>query len=102
MAVRELQLPNFDPSKAIYEESRSLCGPLNTGTVTLNQLFGGSPGAPLYGRWLWVGVSGDVNYVKWDGTAQVLPNAVAGVWHPILAIQINSALTTASGFVWGN
>lgn len=53
-------------------------------------------------RWLYVGVSGNVSYVKWDGTTQVLVGLVAGVWHPIYSLMINSSGTTATSIVVGS
>ncbi len=53
-------------------------------------------------RWLYVGVTGDVSYVKWDGTTQVLVGLAAGVFHPIYSLQINSAGTTATSIVVGS
>lgn len=53
-------------------------------------------------RWLYVGASGDVSYVKWDGTTQVLVGLAAGVFHPIYSLMINSASTTATGIVVGS
>jgi len=52
--------------------------------------------------WLYVGVTGDVSYVKWDGNTQVLLNLAAGVWHPIYSVMINSSGTTATGIVVGS
>lgn len=53
-------------------------------------------------RWIYVGVTGNVSYVKWDGTTQVLANLVAGVWHPIYSLMINSSGTTATSIVVGS
>lgn len=53
-------------------------------------------------RWLYVGVTGDVSYVKWDGTTQVLVGLAAGVFHPIYSLMINSAGTTATNIVVGS
>lgn len=53
-------------------------------------------------RWLYVGVSGDVSYVKWDGTNQTLVGLAAGVFHPVYSLQINSAATTATSIVVGS
>lgn len=53
-------------------------------------------------RWIYVGGSGDVSYVKWDGTSQTLVDLASGVWHPIYSIMINSAGTTATDIVVGS
>lgn len=101
MATTAFLVPNFDPNK-VFDPSRTLSGPVLTGNITLDTLFGGVPGAPLYGRWIYVGATGAISYVKYDGTTQVLQNIVAGVWHPIWAIMVNSTGTSATGLVWGS
>lgn len=53
-------------------------------------------------RWLYVGVTGNVSYVKWDGTTQVLTGLAAGIFHPIYSLMINSSGTTATGIVVGS
>lgn len=53
-------------------------------------------------RWLYVGVTGNVSYIKWDGTTQVLVGLAAGVFHPIYSLQINSSGTTATSIVVGS
>ncbi len=53
-------------------------------------------------RWLYVGVTGNVSYVKWDGTTQVLVGLLGGFWHPILSLAINSIGTTATSIVVGS
>lgn len=53
-------------------------------------------------RWLYVGVTGDVSFVAWDGSTVVLTGLVAGVFHPIYSLMINSSGTTATGIVVGS
>jgi len=53
-------------------------------------------------RWLYVGVAGDVSFVAWDGSTVTLVGLVAGVFHPIYSLMINSAGTTATGIVVGS
>lgn len=53
-------------------------------------------------RWMYVGVTGNVSYVKWDGTTQVLVGLAAGVCHPIHSLMINSVGTTATSIVVGS
>ena len=53
-------------------------------------------------RWIYVGTTGNVSYVKWDGTSQVLTSLVAGVFHPIYSLMINSSGTTALNIVVGS
>jgi hypothetical protein len=67
---------------------------------TLDPVLGTQYGEKM--RWLYVGVTGDVSYVKWDGTTQVLIGLAAGVFHPIYSLQINSSGTTATGIVVGS
>jgi hypothetical protein len=67
---------------------------------TLDAVAGTQYGEKM--RWLYVGVTGDVSYVKWDGTTQVLVGLAAGVFHPIYSLMINSAGTTATSIVVGS
>jgi hypothetical protein len=79
---------------------RTMSGVLRTGAVTLDTPY--NTPANEYARWLYVGVTGNITYVNWDGTTTTLTNIVPGVWHPILSTQVNTAGTTASGLVWGS
>ena len=88
-------IPPLDPNN-FTAQVRNLGGVGRTGTVTADVAYG------EYARWLYVGVSGNISFVKWDGTTQVITNVVAGVWHPILTLMITSANTTATGLVWGS
>lgn len=76
--------------------TRTMSGVARTGTVSLDARYG------EFARWLYLGVTGNVSYVKWDGTSQTLVGLAAGVWHPIFSIQVNSSGTTATGLVWGS
>lgn len=67
-----------------------------TGDVTPGTAYG------EFATRLYVGVAGNVSYVKWDGTTQVLLNLAAGFWHKILSTSINSSGTTATSIVWGS
>lgn len=77
---------------------RLLCGPVKTGSVTYDVDYG------VFGRWIYVGTSGDLTYMKYDGTLEFLPNMISGVWHPILSIRILSSGTDipANQLRWGN
>lgn len=55
-----------------------------------------------FARWLYVGTTGDVSIIEWDGTTIVIPGLAAGIWHPIYSISINSVGTTATGILWGS
>jgi hypothetical protein len=90
-----LNIPPLDPNN-FTAQVRNLGGIGRTGTVTADTPYG------EFARWLYVGVSGNISYVKWDGSTQVLNNIIAGVWHPILSVMVNSASTTATGLVWGS
>lgn len=100
MAVQTFVAPPLDPN--IYTgPTRLLSGPVRSGDVTLDTLYG-TNGQLEYASWLWVGVTGNVSYVKWDGTIQVLNAAQAGRWHNIFSTKINTTGTTATGLVWGS
>ena len=100
MAVQLIMVPALDPN-AYTGPTRVMSGVARTGSVVLDTLYGDN-GSVEFARWLYVGVSGNVSYMKWDGTSQTLLGLVAGVWHPIYSIKVNSALTTATGLVWGS
>jgi hypothetical protein len=53
-------------------------------------------------RWIYVGVTGNLSYVKLDGTSETLVGLAAGVFHPIYSLMINSSGTTASSIVVGS
>lgn len=76
--------------------TRVMAGVARTGDVTADTAYG------EFARWLYVGVAGNVSYVKWDGTSQTLVGLAAGIWHPIYSIMINSAGTAATNLVWGS
>lgn len=95
MARPVVVVPPLDPH-GYTGPVRMLNGPARTGTVTLDAHFG------EYARWLYVGVTGNITYVKWDGTTQLLSNVAAGIWHPIYCVQVNTAGTTATNMVWGS
>jgi hypothetical protein len=76
--------------------SRMMSGPVRMRTVTLDTPYG------EVATWIYVGVTGDVNITQWDGTTIVLPGLVAGVWHPVASLMVNSASTTASSILWGS
>lgn len=100
MAVQLVNVPPLDPN-AYTGPTRVMAGVARTGSVTLDTLYGPN-GTVEFARWLYVGVTGNVSYMKWDGTNQTLIGLAAGVWHPIFSIQVNSASTTATSIVWGS
>ena len=91
----------FDPNNILNGPYRLACGPVRTGNVVLDTPYGDT-GRPEFARWLYVGTTGHVSYVKWDGTTQVLNAMTAGIWHPVFSKMINTTGTTASNLVWGS
>lgn len=100
MAVQLVNVPALDPN-AYTGPTRVMAGVARTGSVSLDTFYG-SNGTVEFARWLYVGVTGDVSYTKWDGTNQTLIGLVSGVWHPIFSIKVNTAATTATSLVWGS
>jgi len=100
MAVQLVTVPALDPN-AYTGPTRVMSGVARSGTVTLDTLYGPN-GSVEFARWLYVGVTGNVSYRKWDGTDQTLVGLAAGVWHPIFSIKVNTTGTTATDLVWGS
>lgn len=100
MTLPYVDVPPLDPF-AYTGPVRVMSGIARTGTVTLDTAYG-TNGSLEFARWLYVGGSGNVTYVKWDGTTQQLIGLAAGVWHPIYSTQVNTAGTTATNLVWGS
>lgn len=100
MAVQLINIPALDPN-AYTGPTRVMSGVARTGSVTTDIMYGDN-GSVEFARWLYVGVTGNVSYRKWDGTDQTLIGLAAGVWHPIYSIRINSSGTTATSLVWGS
>ena len=93
--VATVSVPPLDPY-AYTGPVRVMAGVARTGVVTLDTAYG------EFARWLYVGTTGNITIVKWDGTTQALLGLAAGVWHPIYSIQVNTAGTTALNIVWGS
>lgn len=100
MAVQLKTLDPLDPN-GFTGPTRVMSGVAKTGSVTLDTYYGANNSVE-FARWLYVGVTGNVSYTKWDGTDQTLIGLAAGVWHPIYSIKINTAATTATSLVWGS
>ncbi len=100
MAVQLVNVPALDPN-TYTGPTRVMAGVARTGVVTTDTMYGAN-GSVEFARWLYIGVTGNVSYRKWDGTDQTLIGLAAGVWHPIFSIMINSAATTATSLVWGS
>lgn len=93
--VAIVSVPPLDPN-GYTGPVRVMSGVARMGDVTLDTAYG------EFARWLYVGTSGDVSIVKWDGTSQILVGLAAGVFHPIYSIKVNTAGTTAIGMIWGS
>ena len=96
MAVQMISVGALDPNSVLQGLSRSLAAVVRSGDVITGTPYG------EYARWLYVDVSGNVNYTKWDGTTQQLSNLASGVWHPICSIMVITSGTTATGIHWGS
>lgn len=100
MAVQLVNVPPLDPN-AYTGPTRVMSGIARSGNVTLDTMYGAN-GSVEFARWLYVGVTGNVSYRKWDGTDQTLIGLAAGVWHPVFTIMVHTASTTATNIVWGS
>ena len=100
MALPVISLPPLDPL-IFTGPTRNMSGVARTADVVLDTPYG-TNGTLEFMRWLYVGVTGNVVYVKWDGKTETLVGLASGVWHPIYTIQINSAGTTATNIVVGS
>ncbi len=95
MALITVDVKPLDPY--IYTgPTRMMSGPVRMRSVTADTAYG------EFASWLYVGTTGNVSIVEWDGTTIVLNNLLAGVWHNIGSIMINSVGTAATGIVWGS
>ena len=95
MALQVQEVPRLDPNN-FTGPVRELSGPARSANVVTDTHYG------EFARWLYVGVTGNLSYVKWDCTTQVLVNIAQGIWHPIHSIMVNSSGTTATNLVWGS
>lgn len=100
MTLQTTIIPPLDPN-SYTAPFRLIAGPARTGNVTLDTPYG-TNGNAEFASWLWVGTTGNITYVKWDGTTQTLNSAIAGMWHRVYSIQVNTTGTTASNLVWGS
>lgn len=95
MALTTTEVPPLDPN--LYTgPTRKITGPARTANVTPDVAYG------EYCSWLYVGTTGNVSFVQWDGTNQTLTGLLAGMWHPIHSIMVNSSGTTATNIVRGS
>ncbi len=95
MALNTLDVKPIDPNLKTGP-SRIMSGPVRMRAVTPDTAYG------EFATWLYVGVTGDVSIVEWDGTTIVLTGLAAGVWHPIYSLMVNSSGTTATNIAWAS
>lgn len=95
MALLTSNIPALDPN-IFTGPTRVMAGVARTLNPVADSPYG------EFMRWIYVGGSGNVSYVKWDGTSQTLVGLASGVWHPIYSIMINSSGTTATNIVVGS
>lgn len=100
MAVQLCNVPALDPN-SFTGPTRTMAGVARCGDVVVDTYYGAN-GSVEFARWLYVGVTGNLSYTKWDGTNQTVVGLAAGVWHPIYSIRVNSSGTTATSMVWGS
>ncbi len=100
MAVQLQNVPALDPN-GFTGPTRVMAGVARTGTCVADTYYGAN-GAVEFARWLYIGVTGNVLYTKWDGTTQLLIGLASGVWHPIYSIKVNGEATSATNLVWGS
>lgn len=95
MTITTLNVSPIDPYLKTGP-SRIMSGPVRMRSVVLDTPYG------EFATWLYIGVGGNVNITEWDGTTIVIVGLVAGVWHPIYSLQVQSASTTATNILWGS
>lgn len=93
-----ISVNKLDPYGLMQGAARAVAPIVASGSVTFDQDYG------EFARFIYVGTSGDISYVKWDGTTETLPNLAAGIWHWMASIRINSSGTTiaADQLRWGS
>lgn len=73
--------------------TRAMSGPARYITPTLDTQYGEKM------QWVYIGVTGNLSFVAWDGTVVTLVGLAPGVFHPIKSLMINSTGTTATDIV---
>jgi hypothetical protein len=81
-------------------DARVISSPARMGAIIVDVPY--SLTSPEFATWLYVGVTGNVEIMKWDGTTIILTGMLGGVWHPVSSIMVVSAGTTATNLVWGS
>lgn len=101
MALQTINVGPLDPN--IFTGPTRMTGGVVVRTLTPTpDVAYGTNGTIEYMQYIYVGVTGNVSYVKWDGTTQALVGLLGGQWHRIASIKINSVGTTATGIVVGS
>jgi hypothetical protein len=96
MALMNIQvIPPFDGNN-FTGPTRAMAGVARMLTVVPDTAYGEKM------RWLYVGVTGDVSVVLYDGTTQLIVGLAAGVFHPIYTLMVNSVGTTATNIIVGS
>lgn len=95
MALNTIDVKPIDPTLK-SGPTRMLSGPVRMRPVILDTAYG------EFATWLYVGSSGDVSLVEWDGTTIVLTAMAEGVWHPVYSLMINSSGTSATDLCWAS
>lgn len=95
MSLRTLDVKPLDPNLKTGP-SRLMSGPVRIRSVT--------PGTPYgeFATWLYVGTTGNVSVILWDGSSITINGLAAGVWHPIYTLGVNTAGTTATNILWAS
>ena len=96
MALTISVVPPLDPNLYTGPSRIQASGPVRIRAVTADTPYG------EFATWLWVGTSGDVSIVCWDGTTIILNGVVAGEWIFTGSIMVNSSGTTATEIRWGS
>lgn len=98
--MSQIDFKNFDPFAGMPVKVRAVSGIIKTGEVVFDENYPNQENA----RYIYVGTTGNLSYVKWDGTTESIPNIAAGVWHPMCSLKINSSGTTiaADQLRWGS
>lgn len=95
MSITTLNVAPLDPNLKTGP-SRIMSGPVRMRAVVTDEQYG------EFATWLYLGTTGDISIVQWDGTTIILHNLASGVWHPIYSIMINTTGTTAANIRWGS
>lgn len=85
-------IPALDPN-LFTGPTRATSGPARFLAPTLDVQYGELM------RFIYVGTTGNVAFIAPNGNTVTLTGLVAGVFHPIWSLQINSSGTTAANII---